>query len=253
MVGLIVFTVGENRYALNLDYVQRIIQSQVLTPIPNGNPLIDGMMSHEDKITKVLNFRKLIGSVSYEDELSTLFESLKNAHKGWVETLQHALKHGEPFTKTTDPHVCELGKWIDNFNSYDDKVSRSLKQLSQAHQKLHQTGGDILNKCSGNPQLALERFDAEISIFYNKTMESLEDFLADLHRVADSLQKLIIFEKGTKIFAIKVDTIEDIAHVEENTIMHSDEYEDSAYLELEGVLDLNGVLVNVIKTIDIPT
>lgn len=60
-------------------------------------------------------------------------------------------------------------------------------------------------------------------------------------------------KKDSEKFAIKVDTIEDIAHVEETDIMNSDtESEDSELLELDGVLDLNDVLVNVIKTINIP-
>lgn len=253
MIDLIVFNVGGNRYALNIENVQRIIQSQELTQIPNAHALIDGMMSHEEKVIKTLNFRKLIGMDSYDDELETLFARLKVAHKDWVDALQHSIEHGSTFTKTTDPHKCDLGKWIDNFNSYDDDVSATLKDLTESHKRLHVTGGELLEVYAEEPEKALERFRSEIHDIYSHTMGDLEHFTEDLGRVADSLQKLVIYEKDTKIFAIKVDIIEDIAHIEESDIMNSDEHEASEYLELQGVLDIDGALINVIKTIDIPT
>ncbi|HIP20477.1 MAG TPA: chemotaxis protein CheW [Sulfurimonas sp.] len=145
MTDLIVFSVGENKYAMNIENVQRIIESTSLTSIPNAHQFIDGMMSYEDKVIKVLNFRKLI-------EMNT----------------------------------SEL-----------DLVSDSL--------------------------------------------------------VSDSLEKLIIYDKDGAVFAIKVDTIEDIAHVEESDFRNSaEQHEASEFLELDNVLDLDGVLINVIKTIKLP-
>jgi len=72
--------------------------------------------------------------------------------------------------------------------------------------------------------------------------------------VEDSSLKLLFYENGSENFAIKVDSIDDIAHIEESQIMNSDEKQErSEFLELSGVLDLDGVLINVIKTIKIPS
>ncbi len=142
MTDLIVFGVAGNRYALNIENIQRIIQAIELTDIPNSNYCIDGMMSYEDSVIKVLNFRKLIG---------------------------------------LEPH-------------------------------------------------------AEDSI-------ELEEYT----------QKFIIYEKNNIHFAIKVDVIDDIAHIEESQVMMSDnETNDNEFLELEGILDLDSVLINVIKTVNLP-
>lgn len=143
MTDLIVFNVGSNRYALNIDNIQRIIQAKKLTDIPNANECIDGMMSHEESVIKVLNFRKLVGLAAHEED------------------------------------------------------SLDITEFSQ---------------------------------------------------------KFIIFEKDNLRFAIKVDSIEDIAHVNESEIMKSDSEKDkNELLELYGVLDLNGVLINVIKTVSLPS
>ena len=143
MTSLIIFNVGSNNYAINIDNVQRIIHAKELTPIPNSHKYIDGMMSYEDSVIKVLNFRKLIGLAPHE-----------------------------------------------------------------------------------------------------------EDFM----EVDEYSQKFIIFEKENLCFAIKVDSIKDITHIEESIIMKKeDEAQNSDFLELEGVLDLDGVLINIIKTVSLPS
>ena len=142
-MDLIVFNVGSSRYALNIENIQRIIQIVELTEIPSAHDLIDGMMSYENSVIKVLNFRKVIGLPPHEDE-----------------------------------------------------------------------GKDI----------------------------------------EDSSLKLLFYENGDDHFAIKVDSIDDIAHVEDSQVMNSDEEQSiSEYLELSGILDLDGVLINVIKTLKIPS
>ena len=143
MIDLIVFSVGSNRYALSIDNIQRIIQAKDVTDIPNSHECIDGMMSHEDGVIKILNFRKLIGLEAHEED----------------------------------------GMDVDEYT-----------------------------------------------------------------------QKFIIVEKEDLSFAVKVDNIEDIAHIQESDIMSSDnEHNENEFLELEGVLDLDGVLINVIKTVNLPS
>ena len=142
MIDLIVFNVGSSHYALNIENIKRIIQIVELTEMPNAHDLVDGMMSYENSVIKVLNFRKVIGLPPHEDE----------------------------------------GK-----------------------------------------------------------------------KIEDSSLKLLFYENGSDNFAIKVDSIDDIVHVKEQEIMNKDEEQNiSEFLELSGVLDLDGVLINVIKTLKIP-
>ena len=72
MTDLIVFNVKSNRYALKIENIQRIIQAMDLTKIPNSHDFVDGMMSYEDNVIKVLNFRRLIGLNCYENELKKI-------------------------------------------------------------------------------------------------------------------------------------------------------------------------------------
>lgn len=159
MIDLIVFSIGNNRYALNIENIQRIIQTSELTDIPNAHKLIDGMMSYENKVIKVLNFRRLIGLFSYEEEVMA---DHKNLHAGM--------------------RALELSK--------SDKEEAS---------------------------------------------------------------KLVIYEKEGQYFAIKVDSIVDIVHIDESKIIEADkEHGNSEFLQLQGVMEIDGVLTNIIKTLNIP-
>lgn len=253
MVDLIVFSVGSNRYALNIENIQRIIQAIDLTNIPSTHSFIDGMMSYEDSVIKVLNFRKVIGLPAYYEELNELFSRLKNEHKNWIEELKDSVENGVEFNRSTNPHKCELGVWLDNFNSYDDKVSEILKNLMDSHKLLHNSTNDVLSLSKDDKEDALELIKVQTRDTFNNIMRFLDVFINELDSVANSLQKLILYENDTNNFAIKVDNIEDIVHIEESLIMNSDdEHTRNEFLELEGVLDIDGVLINVIKTVAIP-
>lgn len=254
MVDFIVFKVSDNRYAVRIDNIQRIIPCEALTNIPNAHEFIDGMMSYEDGVLKVLSFRKLIGIQSYSNELAILFQKLKKAHGSWVDSLSDSIITGCEFTKTTNPHMCELGKWIDDFTSYDDNVTVVFNNLVEYHKQLHNRGGDALEVYKKDKVAAKQILDVDIQNIYGYTMGALDMFVQELDGVSNSLQKLLVYENEEKSFAIKVDAIEDIAHVEESQIMQSNEEENThEFLELEGVLDINGVLINVIKKVNIPT
>ncbi|MDQ7045634.1 MAG: chemotaxis protein CheW [Sulfurimonas sp.] len=253
MTDLIVFSVGENKYAIRIENIQRIIQSVTLTSIPNSHKFIDGIMSYEESVIKIMSFRKMINLPSYRDELEALFVKLKAGHGAWVDALKVSITTGSKFTKTFNPHMCELGKWIDSFTAYDDRVSEVLHELVNFHKQLHTRGGEACEIREHDVDEATRILNIDINDIYNHTMGALDTFVLELDLVANSLQKLLIYENKDKIFAIKVDTIEDIAHIEESDIMSSEnEEKENEYLELDGVLDMNGVLINVIKTVNLP-
>ena len=250
MIDLIVFSVGENKYAMNIENVQRIIQATSLTNIPNAHKYIDGMMSYEEKVVKVMSFRKLIGMQTYESELRALFETLKQGHADWVGALKHSVETGKKFTKTLNPHACALGKWIDSFTAYDDTVVEILNELIEYHKQLHLTGALVLETLQTDKEKAMSLFNIDIQNIFEHTMGALDTFIDEFDTVGNSLQKFLIYDSEKSIFAIKVDTIEDIAHIQESDITETDsDYDVNAFLELDGVLDINGVLINVIKSV----
>jgi len=252
MIDLIVFSVEKNKYAISIDNIIRIVQGTDLRSVPTSHEYIDGIMSYEDSIIKVLNFRKVINITTYEEELKKLFIELKKAHLSWIEALKDSLKNNEPFTKAINPHMCELGKWIDNFSCYDDEISVLLAELTEYHKKLHIRGGEVLEIYKENKKEAAEIFNTDMKSIYKHTIDALDAFVLKMDRVSNSMQKLLIYEGQEKVFAVKIDSIDDIAHVNESDIMQSDDDDSSEYLDVSGVLDLDGVLINVISQVRLP-
>ena len=252
MIDLIVFSVGSNRYALNIENIQRIIQATKVTDMPKTSSLIDGMLSYEGEVIKVLNFRKLIGLDSYDTQLLNKFKILEQAHHEWIDDLRNAVENGSTFSKTTNPHACELGKWLDNFNSYDVNVSMILKELMSNHKNLHVGAENVLDLYKSDKSKALEMFNSKIYNSFEKTISGVSKLMTEIEAVSDSLQKFLIYENSGKVFAVKVDTIEDIAHIDASQIMSSDDDHINRFLELDGIIDLDGTLINIIKKIDLP-
>ena len=253
MIDLIVFSVVNNKYALKIDNIERIIQVPEVTKIPTSHEFIDGIISYEDKIIKILNFRRLIGIPDYEVELIELFAKLKEDHVSWIDSLKESLYEGIEFKYTTNSHICELGKLIDSFTSYDDKISEGLTVLTESHKNLHIRGAEALEIYKKNKEEAIGIFENEIKEVYSTTLSLLDTFLLEIESVVNSLQKLLIYENEETTFAIKIDNIDDIAHIEESDIMTSeDDHNKNEFLNMEGILDIDSILINVISELKLP-
>ena len=253
MKDFIIFEVKKNRYAIDLEFIQRITQIPVITDIPNSHEYIDGMISYENRIIKIVDFRKMTHTGTYDNDLKELFTDLKRHHKEWVETLHNSITNGVEFHLTTNPHHCDLGKWLDGFTSYDNHVSSILKELNIFHKQLHQSATSILNLAKTDIDAALDQYKTSIMVIYDTTTHYLNQFIAEFDIVANSLQKLLLYQADTESFAIKVDEIIDIAHIETKLLENMDNtHQVSEYLELEGVIEIDDTLVSVIKSIKLP-
>jgi chemotaxis signal transduction protein len=254
MKDLIVFSVNGNRYALDIALIHRITQVPPITMIPDAHKYIDGMISYEGNVTKVMNFRKVVEIPTYEDELTGLFSRLKADHKVWIETLSQAVVEGSECTLEMDPHLCELGRWLDGFNAHDEDVIVRLKRLKQKHNRLHRLGEELLEQRRSDETAAIERLQGELNDVYNETIAEIDGFAAKAEQIADSLQKLLIYQDEEELFAIRVDSIDDISRVDESEVQHSDQEErNSAFLQIEGVLEIDKKLINIIKSVTLPT
>jgi chemotaxis signal transduction protein len=250
----IVFTVGTNFYALNVANVERIVQMPSVTSIPNAHPFIDGMMSYEKRITKVINFRKMTAMDAHEEEIAALFKRVASDHQTWVETFMAAMENNTGFALTIDPHACRLGKWLDGYSTHDQDVLAVLKVLRPAHASLHDRGRDILALRESNPAEALEQARREIISIFSTTLGEIAKMGEMSESISGHMQKLLIYQAGESFFAIKVDGIDDMARIEPSMIKSVDTTNSvGMFLELSGVVEMGERLVNVVKSVSMPT
>lgn len=253
MEDYIVFTVGTNFYALNVANVERIIQMPSVTAIPNSHPFIDGMMSYEKRVTKVVNFRKMTAMTAHEVEIHNLFQRVGNDHQVWVDTFMAAMENNSGFALTTDPHACRLGKWLDHYSTHDADVLAILKVLRPTHAKLHERGREILALRETNPTEALDQARREIVSIFSTTLGEIHKMGEMSQSISGHMQKLLIYQAGESFFAIKVDGIDDIARIEPSMIKSVDSNSNLGdFLETSGVVEMGERLVNVIKSVSMP-
>jgi purine-binding chemotaxis protein CheW len=70
---LVVFTLDEQQYALNLSCVERIVRAVEITPLPDAPEMVLGVINVEGRVIPVLNTRKRLGLRERELELQDLF------------------------------------------------------------------------------------------------------------------------------------------------------------------------------------
>lgn len=76
MDDYIVFTIGDNYYALGVASIQRIIQVPKVTAIPNAHSMVEGMMSYENRVIKVVSFRAMMGMEPYVESAGSKSQKL---------------------------------------------------------------------------------------------------------------------------------------------------------------------------------
>lgn len=253
MTSFVIFTINSQFFGINIERVKRILPSPMLTDIPDDPDHVEGMFQFEEGIVKVLSFRKMLGEQSYEEKLAKMFPDLQDQHKVWLEALKDSVDNGVEFCKTTDPHACHLGKWIDSFHPDDALVIQEMKRLNEHHQSLHRSAIDVLEKLSVSVDEAKEWIDEHVEEIYSNTMTHLGNIVNMSDRIACAMQRcLILFDDKEDAIGVNIDGVEDIVHVEDDSMHTSMEPQSIGdYMNIEGVLEHNGKLVTIVKDIRI--
>lgn len=70
-VQVIVFTIGEERYGVEISQVKEIIRPTKITRIPNAPDYMDGVVNLRGQITTIINLRKRFGKETKEIDGNT--------------------------------------------------------------------------------------------------------------------------------------------------------------------------------------
>jgi purine-binding chemotaxis protein CheW len=90
-IELVVFKLDEQRYALPLAVVDRIVRAVEVTPLPDAPRIVLGMIEVEDRILPVLNIRRRFGLAEREVGLDDQFLIARTARRGVALVVDEAL------------------------------------------------------------------------------------------------------------------------------------------------------------------
>jgi chemotaxis signal transduction protein len=219
MKSFIVFTISDNRYAIDLSVTKRIIQATKLKRVPNSSSFIDGLLSFDNSVIKVLNLRTALKIEQFENEMRKNLDGTKQYHINFFHSVEETVKSRNSFPHELDPNLCSVGQFIASFN-IPDVVNDSFKEFKYIHSKFHNVSSSILEE--KDSKFALERIEAELKPLFETLLNRFEEFRGDIGDISNSMQKYIIYEDQRKRFAIKVDSILDIVNIDSINIKDGD-------------------------------
>lgn len=253
MKSFVVFSILEQSFGVDIESVKRILPAQPLTKIPEEGEHIEGMFQYEEKVIKVVSFRRVIGLNSYTQQLEAMFPMHKNQHKEWIDTLVCSVEENIPFSKTTDPHTCQLGQWIDSFHPENEEIVRLMKELSFHHQRLHHCAIDILAVREESKEQAQTLIKEDVRDIYTQTLSYLDKIQEKSEEIAVDLQRcLILRDKDEQLFGVNIDLVEDIVHIEEDLLHKVSKHQSMGeFMNVDAILEHNGKLVTIVKDISV--
>ncbi len=251
MRDLILFSIDKNHFAMDLDKIKRIVQAETTTPIAGNAPEIEGVFRFEEKVLKVLSFRKMIGLPPYEKQIDQLFPSLKEGHIEWVEALIDTVDNDVAFTKAISPYECALGKWISSFNAYDDTISKIMEKLFTAHVNFHGQANKIIYEAHECKECAHDMIATDVQPLKEELMGYLDQLHKNKKLIANSLQKFLILD-AEEPFAVCIDEIDDIIAIEDERIQTTDMEDDQSFVTIDGIFEHEDTLINLISSITLP-
>ena len=203
--------VNSQTYLLSSENIKELILYTEPQAVAGSSNLIEGIISHKDKIIPIVSMRKLLGFDTFGSTQLQLLHDVEGQHIAWVKDYENSLRTGAQFTKALNPSMCALGKWIDktvkclkcNTHGYIDILK---KEVIEHHNALHLNGAKFLDPQSN---------DLSIEEKLKVIKGNASDTIKGLHSLRDNIEKLTLaFEQvilcdvqGTEVGLI-VDNIE---------------------------------------------
>ena len=242
-------------YLLSSENINELIQYTQPQPIASSSPLIDGIISHKDKVVPIVSMRKLLGFESYTSTQLQLLHDVEGQHVAWVQDYENSLRTGEEFKKALNPHMCVLGKWIDqtlqclkcNTHGYIDILKR---EVIEHHNALHLDGAKYLEDVSDD--MTFDEKMKKIEMHKVNTIKGIHSLRDNIQKLTLAFEQVIICDVNGIEVGIIVDNIEknhtlDEKHYHTKTTNLSP---DSPYIQFIEHYEINKKLMFSIKFTD---
>lgn len=242
--------VNNQTYLVDSGTIKELTHYEKPEPLAGSSKLIEGIISHNNKIIPIISLRKILDFKSYKDTQIEFLHLVEEQHVSWVKDFEDSLLTGNAFKKTLDPHACELGKWIDdtirclkcNNHGYIDILKR---EVLEQHRALHLDGAS----CLKNHDLSAEEKVSRVDGHAQETIKGLHSLRENIDKLTSAFEQTIIFELDGIEVGIVVDNIEKNHHLEEKRFYTSKENlsPNSKYVQFIDHYKLNDKIMFTIK------
>lgn len=209
--------IKNSKYLLNIDNIDRIIQKESPTPIPDAPTYVDGVIDFNDEALKIINMRSLLGQETFAEEKKEMINRIRKGHDAWFDSLIESVTERTPFTKTLNPHKCELGQTIDELLTClkcgRDFIHLIEKVLKTPHDKFHACGATVLGV--DDQKRALDLIHTDTLNVKNKVFDGIRILEDNIEQLTASTERIIIFNIKGSIVGLRVDRVSKIVEFDE--------------------------------------
>jgi chemotaxis signal transduction protein len=216
----LVIRIDDAKYLLDIDKIDRIIPQDEITTIPDSSAYIEGIIDYAGEALKIVSFRKLLGQVTLANATREHLDQIKQSHVEWINSLEDAVNHAEPFTKVKDPTQCALGKVITEYsnclkcgNEFRDRIDSNIKEC---HDEFHGYADKVLQEAERDKEAALKMIDDEVRTRYEKILKEIDYLEEHTELINSSTQRIIISKHNDQFFGLLVDGIDKIVEFDES-------------------------------------
>lgn len=206
----VVFTSAEKTYGVPTEMVREMFPVPRVSRVPNSPAHMRGVINLRGRVIPLYDLRTRLGgrSVAQENEdMARMMRDREEDHRLWVAELEACVRESREFTLGRDPHKCAFGKWYDNYQTEDMRLSELLRRFDPPHQKIHGVAGQVLEMAAnGDKEGALAVLD-EIRGGALAAMLILFEEVRKVIRVARQEIALVLEEWGRYV-ALCVDGVE---------------------------------------------
>ncbi len=229
----LIINLGTSKFTIRIRDIAEVIHCKELTYMPSTNSAYKGVMNRRDEVISVMDLRVMLGMESIEQEANDLISMLKEReqdHKDWVDELIASVIDKREFKLTKDPHLCEFGKWYDNFKSESYIVNHHLDRFATPHKKIHEKAAEI-------EAIIVEKgYESAEKIAYQakeRELKVLLNLFEELYQVLQNTftELVVIFKIRGKYQALTVDSVDRIITFEESAIERNTHFAQSEIIE----------------------
>ncbi|MFO0547679.1 MAG: chemotaxis protein CheW [Polyangiaceae bacterium] len=213
----VLYRLGGELYAFPVTVVREMVRVLPAAKVPGAPACVRGVVNLRGTILPLVDLRVALGMQSALAEINGLCDLLaqrRRDHQDWLAALEHSVKTGQPFTKTTDPTQCAFGKWYAGFKTDHLLLRGALARLDAPHKAIHAAADEALKLVrQGDTAGAMELINQRRKTHLNELLATLDHLCA---LIRDEQRELVIIVEGEhRAVGVCVDSIEGVEQLAE--------------------------------------
>jgi len=173
-----------------------------------------GVTKFQGTLVPVLDFAHRLGIPSGMDsktELLNILNEREQDHVEWINDLEHSIRTGAAFTKTTNPMECAFGKWYSKFETRDETLQELLTSFNEPHAAIHSLAEELISLRDNNKEAEALEILAHARATTLRRLRAL--FTRAKDQISGGMRQVLLFvtlDGKTPRYALMIDEINDV-------------------------------------------